>query len=98
MRVKDADGVAGELGQLHRAGLDLVHRAARAVRGKDRRMPTLDCLSQRQQTAPSGARARSSRGQKAEPFDGARDQFAIKAEADQHRRLESYRENSKRTE
>ena len=52
MRVKDADGVAGELGQLHRSGLDLVDRAAWAVRGKDRRMPSLNCLGQRPRPLP----------------------------------------------
>ncbi len=42
MRIKDADGVAGKLGQLHRAGLHLVNRAARAICGKYSRVTALD--------------------------------------------------------
>ena len=45
MQVEDADGVAGELGQFHRSGLDFVDRAARAIRGKHCRMAALDCLT-----------------------------------------------------
>ncbi len=89
MRVEDADGVAGELGQFHGAGLDLVHRAAWAVRGEDRRVPTLDCLGERQQAAASGSRAGSTRGQKAELLNRARNQFAVETAADQDRRLKS---------
>ena len=88
MRVKDADGVPGELGQLHRSRLDLVHRPPRPIRGKNRWMSTLHRPSQRQQTAAPEARARSPRGQKAEPFNGARDQFAVEAAADQYRHPE----------
>jgi len=45
MRVKDADGVAGKLGQLHRAGLDLIYRAAWPVRSKHRRVPRSTALA-----------------------------------------------------
>jgi hypothetical protein len=88
MGVEDPDGVAGYLGQLDRSRLDLVHRPARAVRGKHRPMATFHCFCQRPQAAASGAAAGPARGQKAEPFDGARDQFAVKAMADQYRRPE----------
>src|SRR5271165_6243415 len=88
MRVEDADGVAGELGQFHRPGLDFVYRTAWTVRGKHRPMSTLNGLGQRQQAAPSGARARSSRGEKAYPLNRARDQFTVKTAADQNHQFE----------
>ena len=88
MGVEDPDGVAGYLGELDRSRLDLVDGSARAVRGKHRPMAAFHCLRQCPQPAPSGAAAGPARGPKAEPFDGARDQFAVKALADQHRRTE----------
>ena len=87
MGVKDANGVAGELSQLHGARLDLVDRAARAVRSKDRGMAALDSLGQRPQAAASGSRAGSARSQITEMLDGARNQLTVEAEADQDRRL-----------
>ena len=52
MGVKDADGVAGELGQLHRARLDLVHRASGAVRGKHRPWPRSTALASAHRPLP----------------------------------------------
>src|SRR5580704_8368826 len=56
MGVKDADGVAGELGQLHRSGLYLIHRAAGAVCGEHCSVSTLNRVGERPQSAASEPR------------------------------------------
>jgi len=89
MRVEGADGVPGQLGQLHRSRLHLVQRPAGAVGSKNRPTPTLDSPGQRQQATGPGSSARPPCRQKAKPFYRARDQFTIEATADQDRQPES---------
>ena len=93
MGVNAGDSAAGKLGQLHGTGLGFVQRASRAISGEYRRMALFDCLGERHQTAPSVARTGSSRCQKAEPFNGPRNQLAVEAEADQYGRLNFTRPN-----
>ena len=69
MGIKDADGAAGKLGQLHRAWLHPVNRPARTIRGKYRRMSALrTALASASSPLPPERAARSPRSQIAEPF------------------------------
>ena len=62
--------------------LGLVDGAARAVGGEDGGMAGFDCLLEAEQAFASAARAGAAHGSVAEEIEGAGDEFAVEALAD----------------
>ena len=81
--MKRADRRAGQLRQFDSAGLELIPRPARTVSRKHRVAAALLLTGKLAQSADAAARTRPSRSQKAESMNRSRNQFAIKALADE---------------
>ena len=83
LQVEAAYGRAADLGEFDGSGFGFVDWAARAVGGEDGRRFVVEDAAQGDEAFAASATAGASDGAEAEELQGARDEFAVEALADE---------------